>query len=60
MSKMALVTFENGPNFVGTLLKLWEDDSDHFGIFLRKSPSGVKIVSRGVDDFRILERNWNE
>ena len=32
--KMALVTFEDRPNFVGTLLKLWGNDSDHFWRFL--------------------------
>ena len=32
--KMALVSFKNRPNFVGTLLKLWGNDSDHFWRFL--------------------------
>ena len=32
--KMALVTFENRPNFVWTLLELWGNDSDNFWKFL--------------------------
>ena len=47
--KMALVTFENRPNFVGTLLKLWGNDSNHFWAFSEKitfrCQSGVTLVT---------------